>query len=259
MKYESVRQETITLQHFDYEVPALYPEDGEAYIPVLVVCKMLGIRADTRIRRWRHLLLWQHARKLPWRTTEQRTSIVWCLHLGALPFLFSCFDWSYVHPDRLEQLRKATDESLDVLEQAQKQKEARYRKLRQLLFPFLIKMVDTDQRLQEKALDVSSSLTVISQKRLDVLVQIGCKLIRDVTAFAKNMLHEMGTSWIVDGIQIDEEGHITDTFSMPLFPVLPKEEDIDAFLQSGRMLLLWYDDLDAFLQEHGLPRILLID
>lgn len=259
MKHKPVHQATIHLPHFDYDVPIIYPDGEEGFVPVRAVCDMLGIRADTRIPRWRTLLLWEGARKLPWQREGQRTCIAWCLHLGALPFLYHCFDWSFVLPDRRKQLYQATEEALDVLEGERKKRESRYRTLRQLLFPFLVKMDGADGRLQEKAQEMSSSLTEDAQQRLKTLAQVGCTIIQTTTTIAKNMLHEMGTSWIVDGIQIDETGNITDTFSMPLFPILPKEEDIDAFVQAGRMLLFWCDDLDAFLQAHRLPRIVLID
>lgn len=237
MKDKSVRQATILLPHFNYEMPIIYLEGEEGYVPVRAVCEMLGIRADTRIRRWRHLLLWEGARKLPWRRAGQRTYLVWCLHLGALPFLYCCMDWSYVLPECREQLRQATDEALDVLDQAHQRQRARYRQLRQLLFPFLVKMEGADQRLQEKALELSASLSQVSQKRLNIFVYLGCQLIQEATTAAKNMLHEMGNSWIVDAVHIDE-GHVTDTFSIPLCPILPKEEDIDAFFAVGADALI---------------------
>lgn len=259
MKHKLVRQATIHLPHFDCDLPIIYPDGEEGYIPVQSICDMLGIRADTRIPRWRNLLLWEDARKLPWQREGRRTCISWCLPLGTLPFLYHCFDWSFVLPNRREQLHQATEEALNLLERERKKQETRYRTLRQILFSFLVKMEGADGRLQEKAREMSSSLTEDAQQRLKALTQVGCTIIQKTTTIAKNMLNEMGTSWIVDGIQIDEAGNITDTFSMPLFPVLPKEEDIDAFVQAGRMLLFWCDDLDAFTQAHGLPRITLID
>lgn len=258
MKYQPVRQATITLPHFNYEVPVLYPEGGQAYVPVRAICEMLGLRADTRIPRWRRLLLWEDARKLPWRPDGQRARIVWCLHLGALPLLYSCFDWSSVRPDRRVQLRQTMDESFDVLNRAYQQKQTRYRELRRLLFLFLTKMAGADRTLQAKVQGLFPSLSRTSWTKLDNLVQLGCQLIEETTTTAKKMLHEQGKSLIVDGIQVDPEGHITDTFSMPLFPVDPQEEDIDAFLRSGRMLLLWHDEFGAFLRERGLPPISLI-
>ncbi len=66
---EVIEQTTVTLPFLDDEVPALYLADGKLYIPVYTVCRALGIRADTHIRRWRTLVLWITARKLPHSST----------------------------------------------------------------------------------------------------------------------------------------------------------------------------------------------
>jgi len=94
-----VQQSTMILPHFDYEVPILYVADGTAYVPVIALCEMLGLRADRHIRRWRGLALWANACKLPLRMKSGKTHIVWCLHKGAFPFLYGCFNWSLVSPE----------------------------------------------------------------------------------------------------------------------------------------------------------------
>jgi hypothetical protein len=50
-----IEQTMIRLPHFEEEVPALVTEDGMLYIPVIAICRMLGIRADTHMRRWRRM------------------------------------------------------------------------------------------------------------------------------------------------------------------------------------------------------------
>ena len=50
-----VQQSTIILPYFDCEVPILYVADGTAYVPVIALCEMLGLRADWHIQRWRGL------------------------------------------------------------------------------------------------------------------------------------------------------------------------------------------------------------
>lgn len=62
---EDIRQTTIVLSYFEYEILVLYLGDGRPYIPVIELCKMLGLRAETHIPRWRKLVLWGSARKLP--------------------------------------------------------------------------------------------------------------------------------------------------------------------------------------------------
>ncbi|HEU5379831.1 MAG TPA: hypothetical protein VFV38_30785 [Ktedonobacteraceae bacterium] len=252
-----MRQSTIQLPIFNYEVPALYPED-EPYIPVRTICEMLGIRADTRIPRWRHLFLWRYARKLPWNRSG-RVCTAWCLHLGAIPMLYSCFDWSYVHPpERREQLRQATDAAFDVLEQAQQQKRDQYRRVRRMLFLFLTKMAGASDVLLEAEQRLSQQLPTSLWFRFGELVARGGVLIEKTTTAAQRMLHEQGKSLIADVIHLDEEGHIIDTSTMPLFPVDPREEDIDSLLASGQMLIAWYDEFSSFLRAQGLPPIYLI-
>lgn len=65
---QGVKQATIVLPYFDEEVPVLYLADGTAYLPVKSLCRMLGLRAETYIPRWRKLVLWANARKLPLQT-----------------------------------------------------------------------------------------------------------------------------------------------------------------------------------------------
>ncbi len=52
--------------------------DGTAYIPVIALYQMLGLHAATHIARWRRLMIWSNARKLPLRTVRGRR-IVWLL------------------------------------------------------------------------------------------------------------------------------------------------------------------------------------
>src|SRR6266699_3739577 len=99
----------MTLPYFDYEVPVLSLPDGTRYIPVVALCRMLDLRSETHIPRWRRLFLWEHARKLPMRTETRGTRIVWCLHLGALFFWCSSFNWSLVSAERRVQLQQATE------------------------------------------------------------------------------------------------------------------------------------------------------
>lgn len=62
---EVVMQTTARLPFLDDQVPVLSLSDGRPYVPVFAVCRVLGIRPDIYIRRWRRLALWATARKLP--------------------------------------------------------------------------------------------------------------------------------------------------------------------------------------------------
>ena len=95
-----ISQTTIALPFLDDVVPALYLADGRPYIPVFAVCHALGIRPDVHIRRWRTLLLWSTARKLPFQTKKQGRRQVWCLLISEVPYLYSLFDWELVRESR---------------------------------------------------------------------------------------------------------------------------------------------------------------
>lgn len=92
-----IRQTTIALPFLEERVPALYIADGRPYIPVLAVCRVLGIRADTHTQHWRRL--------------------VWCLHISEVPYLYGLFDWSPLPPERRRQLYEATHAHAQLLGQ----------------------------------------------------------------------------------------------------------------------------------------------
>src|SRR5437588_9714684 len=132
----SIHQATIVLPYFGEEMPVLYLADGTAYLSVRSLCRMLGLRAETHIPRWRRLVLWASARKLPLQTARGHR-IVWCLHRGALPYWCACFNWSLVSAERREQLHRATEAWQKDIAQAQRLLLERYRALRRYLFAFL--------------------------------------------------------------------------------------------------------------------------
>src|SRR5258708_28295060 len=132
-----VAQRVIPLPFLDDEVPALYLADGRPYIPVFAVCHVLGIRPETHIRRWRNLLLWVTARKLPFQTEKRGKRLVWCLLISEVPFLYSLFDWKLVSPERRLQLRRATEEQVKLADLASQEMQQRYKAMRQSPFTFL--------------------------------------------------------------------------------------------------------------------------
>ena len=184
---QGVKQATTVLPYFDEEVPVLYLADGTAYLPVKSLCHMLGLRAETYIPRWRKLVLWANARKLPLQTARGQR-IVWCLHMGALPFWCACFNWSFVSIERREQLRQATDAWLKDVEQAQRLLLDRYRSLRRLLFAFLNAYSDAETWLDRWALHLSCSLDIASSLQLEQLLSQGKTLISQATAQARRYL-----------------------------------------------------------------------
>jgi hypothetical protein len=240
-----VQQATLTLPHFHYEVPVLYLTDGAAYIPVVELCKMLGLRTETHIPRWRGLMVWCHARKLPWRLPTGRTRIVWCLHLGALPFLCACFNWSFVTPARREQLRQATDAWLIDVAQAQRVLLDRYRSLRSYLFAFLEAYSDAEIWLDQWALHLLATLDVASSRQVQALLSQGKILIGQATAQAREMVQEQAIATLIDMVTIDENGVMTEIETQPLFPVV-SSEDCEQFFSSVRKLAQWHREIAVF-------------
>ncbi len=240
-----IQQTTITLPYFDEEVPAIYLADGTAYLPVRALCRMLGLRAETHIPRWRKLFLWANACKLPLQTARGQR-MVWCLHVGALPFWCVCFNWSLVAPVRREQLRQATDAWQEDVAQAQRLLLERYRALRRFLFAFLEVYSDAETRLDQWALHLSSSLEIASSRQLELLLSQGKTLIGEATAQARKMVQEQAMAPIIDIVTINASGEATQTGTLPLFPVVPRD-DREQFFASMRKLTQWHQDMAAFI------------
>jgi hypothetical protein len=246
-KKRQVFQLTTMLPFFDEEIPTLYLADGTVYIPVRELCRMLGLRADTHIRRWRKLVLWANARKLPLQTARgQRT--VWCLHRGALPFWCSCFHWSLVSAERRKQLRQATDAWLEDVAQANRLMVNRYRSFRRLLFAYLETYSDAEILLNCCKLHLCCSLDVASFLQLEQLLFQGETLISEATEQARKMVQEQAIAPIVDVITLGVDGVETEIGTLPIFPILPRE-DCEQFFASLRKLAQWYQEMAAFMDE----------
>jgi len=244
---QSVRQATITLPYFDYKVPVLYMDDGTPYIPVIALCEMLGLRADTHIPRWRKLLLWANARKLPLSTTKGKR-FVWCLHLGALPCWCACFKWSLVPPVRREQLRQATDALLEDVAQAHQLILDRYRSLRRYLFVFRIAYSDVEDMLRHWPLCLSPTLDVAASMQLEMLITQGRLVVDQATTQARKILHEQAMTPIVDVVTLNSNGEVTEIGTLPLFPFVPRE-DREEFFAYISQLTKWHKEMITLIEK----------
>ncbi len=238
---QAIQQTTLMLPYFDEEVPVLYLADGTAYLPVRALCRMLGLRAETHIPRWRRLVLWANARKLPLHTARGQR-MVWCLHRGALPFWCICFNWSVVSAERREQLRQATEAWREDVVQAPQLLLDRYRSLRRYLFTFLNAYSDAEAWLDRWALHLSCSLDVASSLQLEQLLSQGKALIGQATAQARKIVQEQARAPVVDMITLDADGAGTEIGTLPLFPVVPRE-DCEQFFASIRRLAHWHQEM----------------
>ncbi len=228
----------------------MYLADGTAYIPVIALCQMLGLHTATHIARWRRLTIWSNARKLPLRTARGRR-IVWCLHLGAVPLLYSCFNWSLVSPERRGQLRQATDAALKAMEQVQQEMLLRYRQMRRYLLRFLVVYAHADSQLDQVVRRMHARLDRDSCLQFEVLLSQGRTLIQEATAHARKLVHEQATDLIADVVTVDSDGQMIQIGSFPLFPVVSRQDE-ERFSAYLNRLTHWYHQVFAFLDEKGL-------
>jgi hypothetical protein len=247
---EVIEQTTITLPFLNDEVPALYLADGRPYIPVFAVCHVLGIRPDIHIRRWRNLLLWVTARKLPFQTEKRGKRLVWCLLISQVPFLYSLFNWKLVSPERRLQLYRATEEQVKLTDQVYQEMQQRYKTMRQALYTFLTTFTDIDELLRRYSDIVLPTLEDESSLALATLLDRGRSLFQNATAHARAIVHEQEALPIVDAFKIDVDNNVVDTFSMPLLPIVPYEES-ERFFELIGLLRLWQHDLHSFWIEQG--------
>lgn len=139
-----VQQGTIILPHFHYEMPVLYLADGATYVPVRALCAMLGLRAERHIPKWRKLMFWGNAHKLPFCSGTKGKRAVWCIPLEQYPFILRCFDWQLVSAERRIQLCQAVDAWSEASEQAYLEMQIHYKHMRHLLFTFFTIFADAD-------------------------------------------------------------------------------------------------------------------
>jgi hypothetical protein len=220
------------------------------YIPVCAVCRALGIRADIHIRRWRTLVLWITARKLPFQTEKRGKRLVWCLLISQVPFLYGLFDWKLVSPERQLQLRLATEEQVKLSDLAYQEMQRRYKAMRQALFNFFTTFADIDTLLQKYTKVLSFTPDEESSLALLALVARGRSLFETATAHARKMLHDQGELPIIDAFKIDADNNVIDTFSMPLLPIVPDEDSEHFFALMGQ-ITAWRQELQAFWSERG--------
>ncbi len=247
---EVIEQTTVTLPFLDDKVPALYLADGRPYIPVCAVCRALGIPADMHIRRWRTLVLWITARKLPLQTEKRGKRLVWCLLISEVPFLYGLFDWKLVSPERRLQLHRATEEQTKLADLAYQTMQQRYRAMRQALFTFLTTCADIDALLQRYTAAMLPTLDDESALALATLLDRGRSLFQEATAHARKMVHDQGALPIVDAVKIDAHNNVIDTFSMPLLPILSHEDSEHFFALMGQVTA-WMQEERAFWAERG--------
>ena len=214
-----VRQGVATLPFLDDEVPALYTADNKPYIPAFAVCRVLGLPVDPHIRKWRNMLLWVTAHKLPLKT-ERGMRNVWCLLISEVPFLYANVIWRYVSSERRAQLHEAIEKGMDLANAAYQQMQREYHEFRQTLFTFLRTCADLESQWGPQLHGVSDEI----QQKYRMLLQEGQSLYHDAAALARAILQEQGTNPVIDALILNNENSVVDSFAMPLLPVIDREK-----------------------------------
>ena len=172
--------------------------------------------------------------------------MVWCIHRGALPFWCACFNWSLVSAERREQLRQVTEAWQEDVAQAHQLLLMRYRSLRRYLFVFLNAYSDAENRLDRWALHLSCSLDAASARQLELLLSQGKTLISQATVQARKMVQEQAMAPVVDMIALDADGAGTEIGTLPLFPVVSRE-DCEQFFAYMSNLAQWHRKMAAMI------------
>jgi hypothetical protein len=246
-----IEQVTVRLPFFGEEVPALLAEeDGKLYLPVIEICRMLGIRADRHIPKWRTLAFWHGARKFSYRARGGVTRMVWCLDMGSVYFLYGSFDWSLVSPQRQAQLREATEAAIEVTSRAHTQMIKTYHRVRRSLFRFLSASIEWQAALQQRAQQFAPRLEPGAHIRFEELITEGCRLIDKARTQARAVLQWQADLPVVDAYAIDADGSVIDEFPLPLLPLVPQEE-LERYFAAGDRIVEWYHSMSAFLDAQG--------
>ena len=176
--------------------------------------------------------------------------LVWCLPISEVPYLYSLLNWELVSPERRLQLHRATEEQVKLADLAYQGMQQRSKTMRQALFAFLTSFADIDTLLQRYIGVVLPMLDNESSLALVALLDRGRSLFQEATAHARKMLQDQGVLPIVDAVKIDAENNVIDTFSMPLLPIVPHEDNERFFALMGQ-LTAWQQGLRAFWSERG--------
>jgi hypothetical protein len=244
-------QVTVRLPFFDEEMPALLAEeDGKLYLPVNEICRMLGIRADRHIPRWRSLIFWHGARQYLYRTRSGVNRVGWCLDLGSVYFLYGSFDWNLVSPRRQEQLREATEAAIEVSSRTHRHMVETYHHVRKALFGFLSTTDGWLDALQQRARQLVPRLEPGARIQFEELIGEGCRLVSEARAQARAVLQWQADLPIIDAFTIDGGGRVIDEFPLPLLPLVPRDE-LEQYFATGDLLVEWYHSMSAFLDAQG--------
>ena len=207
----------------------------------------LGLPVAPHIRKWRNMLLWITAQKLPLKT-KSGTRNVWCLLISEVPFLYGNVIWRYVSSERRQQLHEAAKKGMHLAHEAYQHMQREYHEYRQSLFTFLRGCADIEQRWEHEWHLLPSDASNDTKQAFHTLLQEGQSCYHDAAALAREILQEQATNPLIDALIIGGENKVVDSFSMPLFPVIDTEKR-GQFALSLLALAAWHRHMASFSQE----------
>jgi hypothetical protein len=246
-----VQQVTVTLPYFLDCVPMLYTCDGTPYIPMIELCRLLGLRVETHLSHWRKMPLWKCARKLPLQTHTGGKQLVWCLHIGALPFWYCTLNSADIAPERREQLQQAKDDFIAVPDIIYREKLRRQRQLQRFLLYFLTTHTDTSLFLEQVIQQVAPLLNEENRVWLEELISQGQEIISEALIISRKILHEQEKFPAIATYQSSHNDPFFEIGTPPLLPTIltTSVEDQQHFSRLLALLREWYQDLVTFLKE----------
>ncbi len=229
----------------EIQVPILYVEEEPPFMPVFAVCQALGIPPDPHIRRWRRLLIWETARKLPFQTAKRGKRLVWCLSIAEIPILYGMFKWNLVSPSMRARIKQAAKEGVRLAGAAYQEMQSRYKSVRQMLFSFLTQNADLDGWFLRYRVKHADQLPAKELPALELLLAQGRAVYQGAVDIARKMLEDMGELPVIDALVIDRENTVIDSIAMPLFPIV-SDEDLKRFAEQLAQIATWHRTMEAF-------------
>lgn len=197
------------------------------------------------------LLLWATARKLFLHIPRRGRHLVWCLPLEDLHFLYICFDWQLVSPERrIHSTMLWKKEAKHLISSTRK---CRIYTKRGDVFSSLFSRTWRTLRQVSDILLRSCPPLLDSESRawLDAHFEYGYYLCKEFVIQARQVLHDQADLPIVDAILVTPGDSQVETFSMLLLPFEPREESEQLFLYISQWIS-WYQGLLTFLESQGL-------
>jgi hypothetical protein len=247
---EPGRQTTFILPHFDYEVPLLMGADGHHYVPLFVLCRLLGLDASRELRCARHKLLWDSARLFHVRWNGA-SYFAWCqpYPLGLASWLGAVEYQRIQDPDRRAQLHRTVQEGMELWGRTWDVTRDRFEQGRKRIYHLSQRMTEVGEvlhHLQQHAPWPSADV----QRQIEQLALRQQVLADQVQTFVRAWLADKADLPVIDALRLDEAGNVLDeSVPMTLFGTMTRHEEARLSHYNQAYMALVADVLEVL---HGL-------